>query len=424
MKKKNGIVIIIVVSILLVIVGAVLGFLYYQNIQEQEKQRKIEIENKRKEIKSHYGSIVKTTKDTTLLDCSNNNIIGKIGSNVELTLKDISIDEKTKYFITNEFEEEYCLDYHNLQPIEEKTDSNQRYKKYIPFNENIVTKENATFYNDKDEIVYSFNKSFDLPILIKDNDKYYVDYHNQLLYVKKDEVKEVKEVKNIELKVRKNIRTLLYHRINNDDDNSCNQVICLKKSKFIEEMKYLHDNNYLTLTMEELLLFLDNKIRIPQNSIVLTFDDGYYMDNAIKVLEEYNLHATLFVITGRFSDLTQFNSENLELQSHTHNMHNAGECAGYGMQGGGILCLGSQKVTDDLKKTIEIIGSPIAFSYPFYDFDNQSINYVKNVGFKMAFIGQWSTNGLATPKTNKYMIPRNTILSDITFSEFKSLVNY
>ena len=40
-------------------------------------------------------------------------------------------------------------------------------------------------------MIYSFNKSYNLPIIIKDTDKYGVEFNNRLLYVKKNDVKEI-----------------------------------------------------------------------------------------------------------------------------------------------------------------------------------------------------------------------------------------
>ena len=48
-------------------------------------------------------------------------------------------------------------------------------------------------------------------------------------------------------------------------------------------IKYLKDNNYLTLKMEEMYLFLTNKIQI-EKPVLLTFDDGYLWKNVNKTI--------------------------------------------------------------------------------------------------------------------------------------------
>ena len=58
----------------------------------------------------------------------------------------------------------------------------------------------------------------------------------------------------------------------------------------------------------------------------------------IEILEKYQVQATMFLITSQYPT-KYFQSEYLELHSHTHNMHNVGVCPGG--QGGGIKCLDS-----------------------------------------------------------------------------------
>ena len=62
-------------------------------------------------------------------------------------------------------------------------------------------------------------------------------------------------------------------------------------------------------------------------------------------------------------------------------------------------------------------------AYPFYDYNEKALKAVKDVGFKMSFVGRAGVMGKATPKvTNLYKIPRMTVwdLSIMSFSEWKS----
>lgn len=45
---------------------------------------------------------------------------------------------------------------------------------------------------------------------------------------------------------------------------------------FEQQMKYLHENGWHTLTADELYAWHEGKLEIPEKSCVLTFDDGYY----------------------------------------------------------------------------------------------------------------------------------------------------
>ena len=52
----------------------------------------------------------------------------------------------------------------------------------------IKTKTPTKLYKDR-KVKYTINKSIEAKIIIKDIDKYYIEYNNELLYVTKDNVK-------------------------------------------------------------------------------------------------------------------------------------------------------------------------------------------------------------------------------------------
>ena len=366
-------------------------------------------------IKSHYNTYVITEKLSNLYN-ENKEVIGKVGNNVNLELVQTEITKDTKYFKIKDLN--YYIDYRAVKPsIEFINDT--RYKKYIVFNENVVTNEITNFYNDLG-LDYTINSSLSLPIIIKDNDKYYVEYNNQLLYVNKDDVEEIIEVDNTIEATRKDIRTLAYHFVFKEGDECTNDYICHPEDQFISHMKYLSENKYFTLTMKELELFLDNKIRIPQKSIAITLDDGHLAKNAIEILDKYQINATYFLVTS-WIDINEFKTNYVEFASHTDNMHNNYKCPG-GNQGGQILCEDREVIIQDLKISREKLNNTEVFCFPFYDYNDYSINILKEVGFKMAFIGASNTEGLANHLTDKFKIPRMTLSAYTTMEDFISLL--
>lgn len=406
--------------ILIISIFLVIGISIFMGISYKNKKEKEEKENKRIEtinnIKSHFNEKVSTNKETSLYD-ENGSIIGEIGDSVIITLKDVNIDENTNYFYINDINS--YIKYEDVTPTEEIHEKNVWYKNYVPFNKNVVAKPTNLYQNDK--LIYSFDKEMELPLIIKDTDKYYVEYNDELFYIKKEEAT-LKDSNNTTAKTRGNIRTLLYHFINLDDAK-CDSALCLKASKFEEQIKYLKDNNYFAMRLSDLELFLDGKIRIPEKSIVLTIDDGAQVEHAIPILEKYQIHANLFLVTSWY-DPKKLESDYLDIHSHTNNMHNVGVC-NKGGQGGAILCWSEEKIAEDLTKSREALNNTTYMSYPFFDFDERAINLVKKNGFTMSFVGAYGVNGVATPGINKFKVPRTTIFYNITMDKFKSyLTNY
>lgn len=416
MKKKD----IFKIVIIFVFCAILLAGLYILsnsfNTEYTLENSKIKQSNIIKEINSSYNKYVKTNKEAKIYELNDNKYkeIGTISDNVWLELNEKK--DNNEYFSIKGMN--YYINYKDVQKTNLIYENNNiNYKKYIPFNENVITNQPTKFYKDG-KVKYTINKSIEAKIIIKDTDKYYIEYNGELLYLSKENVKEIKKANNSNEKARTNIRVLTYHTIYNTKTETCtNQVICHPIEQFTEHMKYLSENNYLTLTMNELELYLDGKIQIPKKSIVITLDDGKYATNAIKIVEKYKVYATYFIITGRYDVPPK--SEYMKYESHTDNLHNNYKCSG-GNQGGELLCASKDKILKDLKTSQDKLGGSFALAYPFFDFNERAIKLLKQAGFRLAFIGQYDTNGYSTPKTDRMKLRRKTIFSSDSLSTFTS----
>ena len=200
----------------------------------------------------------------------------------------------------------------------------------------------------------------------------------------------------------------------------CNEVICLTTQKFREHINYLKENNFKILTMDEFTKWIYGEIDVPENSVLITIDDGamgtgkHNGNKLIPILEEYKIPATLFLIAGWW-DINNYRSDYLTIQSHTYDMHKYGSCGR-----GQLVCANYEEAKTDLKKSLDIIGNNTSFCYPFYSYDDEAIQAIKDLGFKVAFAGG-SRN--ATRNSNKYTVPRYPIMSYITMDQFKNMVN-
>ena len=412
--KNKWLLLILVIFIILIVFGP----LFYKHrfffIESND------ITNNIDNIKKHYNDYVITNKETVLFKKNNDQYIesGKVNKGVFLNLQDVVVNSNTEYFLIKGLN--MYISYKDVDLIE-TFQINDRYKSYINFNNNITTQQITTFYDEFDNYVYTINQSFDFKVIVMKDDKYGVEYNNQLFYIHSDNIDKIYDNDNYMINKEK-VRTLTYHFIYNPETTTCDQSICQSLSQFESHLKYIRENDYFTLKLNELEMYLDGEINIPDKSIVLTIDDGTIFDtNAIKLLEQYQVNATMFVITGRPSGYDKFKSDYLDLESHSDNMHNQYECSGYGMQGGGILCLDEEKVLEDLKLSQDKLGGSSYFAYPFFDFNDRAISLLKQAGFKLAFIGQYNTDGYSYPnKTDKYKVPRKTIFSTTTMEEFKT----
>lgn len=93
---------------------------------------------------------------------------------------------------------------------------------------------------------------------------------------------------------------LAYHRIMEFDENFPFDIelISARPQQFEKQIKHI-SKYYSPITIEELCECHRTKSKIPDRSVLITFDDGFY-DNyeyAFPVLKKYNVPATIFVST-------------------------------------------------------------------------------------------------------------------------------
>lgn len=362
-----------------------------------------------------YGSVKNTTNIYTK-EGNKYNEIGSIEKGFSLEFE--SLDNN--YLKIKGFDNEYYIDIEYVNEKESIEEEDQRYKNYILFNENVVTNDITSFYNETGNLLYTINNSYNLPIIIKDDDRYGVEFNDSLVYIKNEDVKEIKNNNNTDKKNSSGVGVLNYHFFYDENDTEdtkgCNEEICVSKSQFKSELDYFKDNNILPIKAQELSWYIDGKVQLPK-SVYITIDDGGRTQIAVDLLKEYQYYATIFLVTSWYVPKDYYTNEYIELHSHTDNMHNQGDCPGG--QGGGIKCLPEETVLKDLKISREKLNGSTVIAYPFYEYNDYSIEMLKKSGFEMAFIGESSkSDNLVHVGSNKYTLPRFVMVNYTTKSDF------
>ncbi len=123
----------------------------------------------------------------------------------------------------------------------------------------------------------------------------------------------------------RSVLVLIYHEIVTENRDPGLTVISLEKFK--QQMQYLSDQGYTTLSMRELILFMKGNLIVPDKSIVLNFDDGWRnVLRAVPYLKKYGFKASFWVITGdgfgdsylEWPDVEALDKDpDFEVESHT-----------------------------------------------------------------------------------------------------------
>jgi len=224
---------------------------------------------------------------------------------------------------------------------------------------------------------------------------------------------------------------LMYHSILRSTNTGGNYIIT--ESAFEEDLKYLQENNYTTIVMQDLIDYVQGGKPLPEKPVVLTFDDGYSNNflYAYPLLEKYNAKAVLSII-GYYTDLyTKTPDENpsyshitwdnvnemiksgrVEFQNHSYNLHTTDKGRNGTKKKRGesdadyraLLLSDLGKLQDSFKANTGYV--PTTFTYPFGSVSNASFDIIKEMGFKASLSCESGMNHISRNPECLYMMKR------------------
>lgn len=213
----------------------------------------------------------------------------------------------------------------------------------------------------------------------------------------------------------------MYHYVydeNNPPDEINANYIEVKALE--EQLLYLIENDYYFPSWEEVRQYVDGELLLPEKSIVLSFDDGAksFLKVGAPLFDKYEIPVTSFLITIKDGEnkVATYESEFLQFQSHTHNMHRAGGNIGHG---GIFPVMPHDEAVADLKESIRICGNGEALAYPYGDYNDSCVAAVKEAGFLCAFTTEY---GRVFPGDDPYLLPRIRISHGQSLKSFIAAV--
>ncbi len=224
---------------------------------------------------------------------------------------------------------------------------------------------------------------------------------------------------------------LMYHSIFRSTNTHGNYII--SEAAFEADLKYLKDNGYTTVVMQDLIDYVHAGKSLPEKPVVLTFDDGYFNNYsyAFPLLQKYKAKAVLSVI-GYYTDLyTKTPDENpsyshvtwkdikkmmdtglVEMQNHSYNLHTTDKGRnGTKKKKGESDAQYKTMLTEDLGKLQDEFKTntgytPNTFTYPFGSVSNASFDIIKEIGFKASLSCESGMNTITRDPESLYMLKR------------------
>ena len=231
-------------------------------------------------------------------------------------------------------------------------------------------------------------------------------------------------------KYAQKIPVLTYHGFSSAGIFSESSLV-IEENAFDEQMKYLHDNGYTTLTPDEFYQWHAGKKEFPKKSVMITIDDGcydaYYI--AYPIIKKYGFSATLFCIGKNTAGVTpEFNTDvdatdyvrkdvidkvreeypRFYFESHTYNMHTRVD----GKPPARVFTY--DQLMDDFNKNKEYEFSYLA--YPWGNYGDTIWQVLEDCNYKMAFA--YRPFYYALRSDNKYAINRIKIKGRMPLDTF------
>lgn len=222
---------------------------------------------------------------------------------------------------------------------------------------------------------------------------------------------------------------IMYHDIKK---NSAGKDI-INPGEFESDLKYLKENNYTTITMKDVIDYVYDGKALPENPIMITFDDGYLTTYryGYPLLQKYQMKIVLSIIGKSTDDFTRVGDDHLEyahltwplldemlqsglieIQNHTYNLHST--------RAGRVGCKQKRNesaeeyeavLSEDVMKLqqeiVEMTGNaPTTFTIPYGEYNDNTIDIIKKLGFKAALTCDYGINKLTNDKETLFRLKR------------------
>ena len=246
---------------------------------------------------------------------------------------------------------------------------------------------------------------------------------------------------------------LMYHSVTNDDDASWT----INVEKLEEHIKVIMDNGFTPVHFNQLIEYVDKGTPLPDKPVCITFDDGY-LDNftlAYPIFQKYNCKATIFIVGSSVGMKTYKDTEHIinehfnyeqgkemvksgliDIQSHTHDMHQAEEYEKTDKIQKSVIKLQNDNMIEYVRKLVndfktaqkdikENLGYDVTvLSYPGGCYDNMYELLLKKLGIRVTITTTPGTNYIKKGEQNSlYKLKRNNIEGNITANGLLYLLN-
>lgn len=203
---------------------------------------------------------------------------------------------------------------------------------------------------------------------------------------------------------------LMYHHVESMDVAKANKRTGLDvpPDTFRKQMEYLKSKGYTSIAPIDLINFFDAGVKLPNKSVLITFDDGYVDngDEAFPIMRELGLKGTIYIPTGlmeNFDYLTWAKIDEMKASgiitfgNHTWSHKNVG---------GNRDTVKKEITTADTQLSDHGINGVKTFAYPYGLETGFAEKLLTDMGYRLAFT---TVPGRIMCKAQRLSLPRTRI---------------
>lgn len=233
---------------------------------------------------------------------------------------------------------------------------------------------------------------------------------------------------------------IMYHSILNSKSGS----YIIHPDTLEKDLIYLKSKNYTSITMTDLIKYVYEDTPLPEKPVIITFDDGHYnnLGYAVPLLKKYDMKGVISIVGKYTDDFSRTDEANLnyghlrwkdinelindgtiEFQNHTYNLHTIGARKGAMKKRfesledySNMLSCDILKLQEEFEKNTKYV--PNTFTYPYGAISKESLNIVKNLGFKASLSCTAGVNYITKDPNCLYCLKRNNRPNNISSEQF------
>lgn len=220
------------------------------------------------------------------------------------------------------------------------------------------------------------------------------------------------------------IPVLCYHKFSKNNGDT----MTVRESAFEEQMRFLRQNGYRVISMDEFFDFLNFNHQVPKKSVVITIDDGWRptYDIAFPILKKYGYPATLFVYTDLITPngktlnwdlIREMSKSGIDIQCHTKTHRNLARRSAQESFREYFEAL-KNELTESARIIKKYLNTDIKYmAYPYGETNHLAVALLAKLGYQGAFTVERGSNPFFV---HRYRINRSMIYGNFDLQDFKN----